>query len=169
MLSLTRRARLALALAGPALLLALSGCSAGGQPGEAGSGEAASEAKLQTWMVDYAACMREQGIDYPEPKPNSGGMMEAFSLDDLGGVELFEAANRVCSEQLGEAPLPEGVTPLTDAEMREQSLEIAACLRKAGADVPDPDSSGALMLPDEISEDAMAACGIGSVGAPAGE
>src|SRR5687768_18346222 len=58
-------------------MMALSGCGgdASGTEGATGDGnDADAAANFEDAMVDYAACMREHGIDMPDPTfENDGG------------------------------------------------------------------------------------------------
>jgi hypothetical protein len=69
------------------------------------------EAAMREQMLEYAECMREQGIDYPDPQFNEGGgvTMSAGAIDM--DMEEFEAANEVCGEALGMGGFSVSVTP----------------------------------------------------------
>lgn len=101
----------------------------------------------------FASCMRDEGVDWPDPTFNADG-----SIDLLGGLgpgggggngagQLFsdqdslEDAFEVCG------PIVEGASFLPDQseflneETQDQLLEFAQCLRDQGLDVDDPDLS----------------------------
>ncbi|MBA2338609.1 MAG: hypothetical protein H0V96_12810 [Acidimicrobiia bacterium] len=55
-------------------------------------------------MLAFAACMRDQGVDFPDPVFEEGGISgPAGPLD--GDWDAFEAARAICEEQTGE-PMP---------------------------------------------------------------
>lgn len=60
----------------------------GGEPVEM------TEAEKQA-MLDYAACMRENGVDMPDPDFESGMMASGRGMAD---DETFEAAAEICNE-----------------------------------------------------------------------
>lgn len=153
-----------LLLALPVAALLLSGCSAKAPEGDAAGtgGDTESAADIQTWSVKYAGCMQDEGIDYPDPVPDSNGMMEALDIDALGGMDVFAAADETCRGKIGDPPPPTGPDgkPLTEEDMRESTLELTKCLREQGVDIEDPAEGGGLTLDETIPEEAMEACGL---------
>jgi hypothetical protein len=126
--------RVSVALAALALALVLAAC--GGEDGEA---EAAATDDRQQAMLAFAECMREQGIDVPDPqegrlrvRPRSGGAPSEAERSE------FEEANKKCREHL------EGVGPPELSEedrvaVQEAMLAFARCMRENGVNVPDPE------------------------------
>jgi hypothetical protein len=57
-----------------------------------------SDVGLEDAMLGYAGCMREQGIDMPDPDLSSG--MIRLGKDAPGEMEEFEAAHEECREIL---------------------------------------------------------------------
>lgn len=147
----------------PLAALLLAGCSTA-QPGpeEASSGSG-SQDDLQSWMVKYAECMQGEGLDYPTPNPDPNGMSEAIDVEAIGGMELFEAADKTCTAKIGAAPAPKGPDgkPMSEEDMMAEALKLTTCLREQGADVPDPTPGGGISLSDDIPEAAFEACGMG--------
>jgi len=99
-------------------------------------------------MLDYAACMRENGVDMEDPtvdengnfqimRPSGGGEGGEFSAADR---DTMRGAREACSQYL------EGITQqfeLPDTtEMQDLMLEYAACMRENGIDMEDPDFTG---------------------------
>jgi hypothetical protein len=120
----------------------------GGQgSGDNGSG-ATSEQERQEAMLEYAQCMREHGIDMPDPV---NGRLDLRSTP--GDEEKMEEAQEACQDILqGTAP------PLDEeeqAEMQEAMLAFARCMREHGVDMPDPQfqDEGFLQLMPEGTED----------------
>ncbi|GAA2842048.1 hypothetical protein FB468_2107 [Leucobacter komagatae] len=159
----------------PVAALLLAGCSSttaepdsGKAGGESSTGTGADD--FQAWHVKYAECMQGEGIDYPTPSADPNAASEALNIDELGGMEVFEAANKVCEAKVGQPPAPTGPDgkPMTEEAMREEMLKTTQCLREHGADVEDPQPGVGLTLTDEISPEALEACGISGVPANAG-
>lgn len=166
--------RLAL-IALPAAALLLAGCSSaaagpdtGKAGGESNTGTGADD--FQAWHVKYAECMQGEGIDYPTPSADPNAASEAINIDELGGMDVFEAANKTCEAKVGQPPAPTGPDgkPITEEAMREQMLKTTQCLREHGADVEDPQPGVGLSITEEISPEALEACGISGVPANAG-
>ncbi|MEU7853832.1 hypothetical protein [Nonomuraea sp. NPDC049141] len=141
--------RILLTTATAALALAATACAA--QPSSTGvaSVKAASAAPTATasptGSVDpqeqgrkFAACMREHGVDMPDPDPDGGGGIQAMSAmkgDKDAIMKALESCRSVAPVRDRKALKPE------DAE---QLRQFAACMRKNGVDMPDPDASGAI-------------------------
>jgi hypothetical protein len=122
----------------------------GGDDGPDGGGEGGRpvDAGFQDAMVEFAECMREHGIDMPDPQVGEGGGV--VIAGPAGGQpgdgssseadrEELEAADEACQPILEEAraSMPEP-DPEQQAEMQEQALEFAECMREHGIDMPDP-------------------------------
>ena len=98
-------------------------------------------------MLDYAACMRDHGMDMPDPQGDPGGgfviEIEAtgdgdVSMGSLGDMlgEEFMAAEESCSGLLG--AMTSERDPEAEAEIMEAMLAHAECMREHGIDMPDP-------------------------------
>lgn len=159
-MKLISRSRVGALLTIPLLIAVLSACSpdTSDQIPNNPPSVSSPEQDFMDWQLDFASCMRGEGIDMPDPK--EGGATQAIQADEL---EAFDAASKVCLEDLGEPPVPGGQQ--TEEEVLESQLELTECLRENGADVEDPKPGQALGLP-EISEEVAQACGL--VGGPSG-
>lgn len=97
-------------------------------------------------LRQFAACMREQGIDMPDPNPASG------KLEIRGGGKGTDTAAGKLDLQEGMRACRRYAPPkLADAGNNPKALErmraLAACLRQHGLDVADPDPArGGLVL-----------------------
>jgi hypothetical protein len=149
---------LALALAAIALFTACSGAAS--TPGVAtlddpsatmspGASPAASK-DPQEAMLAYAQCMRENGVDMPDPQVvDDGDGQMGFSIggpgNDSGGrqpsKDEFEKADSACRHFLANMVQDKG-GPQMSAEDQDKVLAFARCMREHGVDMPDPDFSG---------------------------
>ncbi len=100
--------------------------------------------------LQFADCMRSEGLDWPDPTTQADG-----SIDITGGVigagpdspvdvrsDESRAALDVCGPIVaGASFLPNAGNGL-DTETQDQLLEFSQCLRDNGVDVDDPDFSG---------------------------
>ena len=106
--------------------------------------DSTAEVDQEHAMLDFAACMRENGIEMSDPSVDADGNVKFGSLRSLvaGEVdqEAMEAAREVCIGGL------EGVG-LTFRENKDRTVEqdafltFAICMRDNGFDMPDPDFS----------------------------
>lgn len=127
-------------------LLALSACSsgaedggvasAGGEADQAENGDAVSlDAEAQA--LAFAECMRDEGVDLPDPAPGQDGLNEAFQHEDVQDTdqETIDEARTTCEEFLPQ--YEHGSDPVHEQERQDSALEIAECMREQGFDVSD--------------------------------
>jgi hypothetical protein len=86
-------------------------------------------------MLAYAKCMREHGVDMPDPQPGERGIR----LRAPEGVtsEEMEEAEGACRQHLDEIEPPE-LSEEQQKEFQEAALAHAQCMRDHGIDMPDP-------------------------------
>lgn len=162
--------RTTLTVLGGALLLALAGCAPGQDEGIASAGGTSSAEREAAQVSDeeqareFAECMREHGIDLPDPRPDGNGGFDwgvgaaGIELDD----PAFREALAACRDELPGG----GREFLDDPQVQAQLREFAQCMRDNGMpDFPDPDPEGgfggAFAEMDRDSpgfQQAMAAC-----------
>jgi hypothetical protein len=136
-------------------------------------------------MLDFAECMRNEGIDMPDPEPGGGITMSAGDRAGDNDPDALQQAQETCQPLLEASMANIERDPEREAEMREQMLAFAECMREHGIDMPDPefDENGGVAIqvgsadgdqgPDEDEfEEASEACGQEggaiAIGAPAG-
>jgi len=111
--------------------------------------EPLTEEDRQQAHLDFAACMREHGVDMPDPEfTDDGGVMMRQGASAAPGeapdMEAMEAAHEEC-EYLLEDVINERVAQLDPEEeerMKQQALDFAKCMREHGVDMPDPQFDG---------------------------
>jgi hypothetical protein len=115
-------------------------------------------------MRQFAACMREHGIDLPDPQPG-GGLVHIEGKPGDVDRDAMRAAMEACRSLMPNGGQPPRLSP----EDLEKVRAMAACMREHGVDMPDPDpDSGGMMIPhgenappppdDETLRQAMEAC-----------
>lgn len=95
-------------------------------------------------MLDFAACMREHGIDMPDPQPVDGGgaIVVQYGVGEpgsasAGDIEAFTAAEEACRVHMEAFERPPA-DPERDAELMESMLAYVACMREQGIEMADP-------------------------------
>jgi hypothetical protein len=133
---------IALTLALSAVVLAACGSSGGGGGG--------AEAAREEAALEYAECMREHGVDMPDPKPGQRGMVFGATKSDSTGKSKSSAGinpdDPTTKKALAacESKMPEGqeMSPEQEEKFKEASLAFAECMREHGVNMPDPQFSG---------------------------
>ena len=114
--------------------------------GDEGSAtNASADDDPQETALKWAECMREHGVDVPDPQVDENGRIRVTvqRRRAADGVrdEAFQSATEECGTPFG----GDGPPQLSDAErqeMQETMLAFASCMREHGVDMPDPDFSG---------------------------
>ena len=154
------RVTVAVTLALAALLTACSSSPDSDESGQQGGDQRGEQQTFRDhteWQLAYASCMRDEGIDMPDPDPSGGGMR--VPMDDMAALEQ---ASTTCRAKLGNAPAPDGREPMSDEAMLEHQLRAAQCFREHGFDVDDPAPGRALGIPNDVSQDVLETCVLGT-------
>jgi hypothetical protein len=126
------------ALTACAAALALAAC------GSESPSSASEQDKREEAQLKFARCMREHGVNVPDPKPGPDGGPGLVRVGGPGkggtdgpSPQVFERANAACRKYM-EAVAPK-LSPAQQAELRDQALKFAQCMRRHGVDMPDPE------------------------------
>ena len=101
----------------------------------------------QEAFLAYAQCMRDHGVDMPDPevKDEGGGKFSVgFSAEgapDSINKDKMQAANEACQPLLQNS-IGEGQRPQLSPEDEQKMLDFARCMREHGVDMPDPGEGG---------------------------
>ncbi|HEX7307860.1 hypothetical protein [Lentzea sp.] len=145
-----------------AVLMALTAC---------GSKPAENEQKKDNRadMVKFAQCMRENGIDMPDPQGDGNGITMAIPGGSADDGDKMSNAHNACKQYLPNGGEFKPPSPEEQDKMRQQ----AKCMRDRGYNWPDPKFEGggavgeAIELPDmeddKVKQD-MKDCGLGEGG-----
>lgn len=142
-------------LAAPALALAVllggavtfavasGGGGGGGAADDSSPAPAGDRSPQDDAALAFADCMRDNGIeDFPDPQVDEdGGISIGDSLADQRDTADFRAAEDACEPALDAvAPAPQGprLPPDQVAELQEQWLAVAECVRAQGHEIDDP-------------------------------
>jgi hypothetical protein len=103
---------------------------------------------------EFAQCMREHGIDVPDPEPGHPGV----TIKEPN-PEKVRPAREACKHLLPNGGEPEPMDP----EELDRARERAQCMREHGIDVPDPDPNNpGIRAPEGVDQEklraAMEAC-----------
>ncbi|MEU7927430.1 hypothetical protein [Micromonospora sp. NPDC049107] len=136
-------------LAIPALLvLALAGCgpaddgggvatAGGAKDGVTASATPADDSERQ---LAFARCMRENGVEMPDPE---AGGRPAFRFGENVDPQKVQSAMEKCRDKLPNG----GQGPQLNPEQAEQMRTMAKCMRENGVpNFPDPDADGRIQI-----------------------
>jgi hypothetical protein len=153
-----RDLRLTLAVLGLGLALAACGGSPDGDrvaslSGDGATGTTTGTAKdpdkdPQQAALDFARCMREHGVNMPDPEVDDQGRIRV-RVGAAGGGERpdprkLEAAQKACGGLMGGGDGPGQLDPA----QRDAMVAFARCMREHGIDMPDPTGDGLVLRRD---------------------
>jgi hypothetical protein len=141
---MTRSPLIVAAVAGALALGACGGSDDGGGTGSAKS----QEDKAFEGALKFAKCMREHGIDMPDPKKDANGRIKITAKQDAGsGADnaKMQAAQKDCQKYMkaggGKAP-----SAAEQAKARDAMLAYTRCMREQGVKIRDPEFSNGGLL-----------------------
>jgi hypothetical protein len=153
-----RHLRLALAVLGLELALAACGGSPDGDrvaslSGDGATGTTNGTARTpskdpQQAALDFARCMREHGVNMPDPEVDEQGRIRVRIGGGAPGSgarpdpEKFEAAQKACGGLMGGGDDDRKLDPAD----RDAMVAFARCMREHGIDMPDPTGEGGLVM-----------------------
>jgi hypothetical protein len=136
------RKLLALPVALVAVVLAVSAAGCGGSGDPAAAADSASNKQLEA-ALKWARCMRQHGVDVPDPKVGSNGLVQIGGPGAKGKPERTDLeASRSCEKFMREGGPAEKPSAAQMKEMQEGALKFARCMREHGIDMPDPTFQG---------------------------
>jgi hypothetical protein len=137
MSSMTRYPLILAAVAGA---LALGACGSGND-GKGGAASAGGQDKAFEGALKFSKCMRDHGVDMPDPKRDSNGGIMLTGPPGGGRTKLddpkMKAAQDACQKYMetgGGPPLD----PAQQAKLQDAFVAYAGCMRGKGIDMPDP-------------------------------
>ena len=137
-----RRRVIAAGLVAAALGLGLMACgssSSSTSSAASGSGASSSNARFQA-RVNLAKCFRAHGINVPDPSsgggpPEGGGLFRVLQNYPQAQVQ---AARQACQQYFAQAFPQANLSPAQRAQLQQQLVKFAQCMRSHGINVPDP-------------------------------
>ena len=141
------RAFAALALTG-ALAVGVSACgSSSSASSSAVAGTAVSTSSSRyTARLAYAKCMRNHGVNVPDPSANGGpaggGGGGGGGFRALRDSPNFPKASQACASLRAKAFAFANVSPAQRAQFQQELVKFATCMRRRNIDIPDPSTTG---------------------------
>ena len=135
------------------LLVVLSACSGGAassngvatlnSPDPAASAAPSASVNPQDALIAYARCMREHGIDMPDPQFDETNGKFQVQIGAGGGAKptdkkKIDAAQQACQHFMDGVAFGPGKGGQVDQATQDALLAFAQCMREHGIDFPDP-------------------------------
>ena len=118
--------------------------------GSGGDGGTNEQAEAEEARLEFAECMREHGVDMPDPQPGQQGLVIGGTTTKgpngtkSVGIDPDDPATKkalaACQEEVGE--IGQEPSPQEQEEFKEDALAFAECMREHGVDMPDPQFDG---------------------------
>jgi hypothetical protein len=135
----TIRLHAAALLAACALLATACG---GNEAADGATSGADRESKAREAALKYAQCMREHGVDMPDPQFSDGGGVLQRGPDGDTPREKARDAEQACRKHMEEAEPPK-LSEEQQEEFKQAALAHARCMREHGIEnFPDPTFGG---------------------------
>jgi hypothetical protein len=132
-----------------AAVFAVAGCGGGAKdPGVASLGNTAKNSPPASpsasldpkdAALKYAQCMRQNGIDVPDPKAGGGLTLQA----DGKNQAKLEKAMKACEHLMQDSGIGKAAK---DPKFHDALVKYAACMRAHGVDMPDPNPDGSFQV-----------------------
>lgn len=97
--------------------------------------------------LEFTQCMRDEGVDLPDPTVNADGSIELFEPGAIRNIDANDPDVADAIEECGDLIAGASFLPgagLDQSEIEDRLLGFAECLRDLGLDVDDPDLSRGL-------------------------
>lgn len=150
-----RRRRWLAAAAATAMLTLTAAC---GDDGDSDSDSAENDAaSFKEYQLEFAECMRDHGVNFPDPESDDDKMSKTLKVDDQ---QAFEKASTACEDELGPRPADPDAPDMSTAEMNEIQARFHKCLRDNGVDIPKapPGGGAAPAIPRDTDPKVLEEC-----------
>ncbi|MEV0623744.1 hypothetical protein AB0I81_61235 [Nonomuraea sp. NPDC050404] len=128
---------ISIAIAGTPSAQAAAAAKKQSQP--AGQPQAGATVDPDDALLKVAQCLREQGIDVPDP-----GSPEDKTYKYTGDQATLQKAMKACEKYTSQIP-----NPFDDPKARDAVIQYARCMREQGIDMPDPPAVNQKLDPND--------------------
>jgi hypothetical protein len=115
--------------------LAVAACGADGKKASSNS-PATREAAMRKSLLKFAQCMREHGVDMPDPQFDGGRVQMQMGGKNID-ADKARTAQKACQHFQDEVK-PPAMSEADKQKFRKQALANARCMREHGINMPDP-------------------------------
>jgi hypothetical protein len=115
--------------------LVVAGC--GGDTEKPASAKQGVNAATKKALLQYAQCMRDHGVNMPDPTFSEGGARVTMRQQKGDDPDKIRTAEGACKKYQDQAKPPE-MSADDQKKAKEAALKNAQCMRDHGIDFPDP-------------------------------
>ncbi len=117
--------------------LVVAGCGSDPETSGAPSSNKGMSAADKKALLDFAQCMRDHGVDMPDPQFSGGGAKVTMREDKGADPQKQQDAQKACQKYQDKVK-PPSMSEADQKKMRAAALKNAQCMRDHGIDMPDP-------------------------------
>lgn len=123
-----------------ALGLGVSACGSSSGSSSSTAGAATGTGVQATARLNLAKCFRAHGINVPDPSTGGGpaGGGSLFRVLRSYSQAQVSAARQACQQYIAQAFPRLNLSPAQRAQVQQQLVKFAQCMRSHGVNVPDP-------------------------------
>ncbi len=121
-----------------ALSFGIAACGGDEEEPASAASPKTDEQKMRDAQLKFSQCMRENGVDMPDPSSSGGRQAFRVGPGEDTTPEEFEEANKACRKYMEDVEPPER-SEEQQQEFKEAALANARCMREHGIEnFPDP-------------------------------
>jgi hypothetical protein len=118
--------------------LVVAGCGSDTEtPTSPSSSKQGIDAASKKAMLQFAQCMRDHGVNMPDPTFSEGGARVTMREEKGADPQKQRDAEKACQKYQDQVK-PPPMSEEQEKKMKEAALKNAQCMRDHGIDFPDP-------------------------------
>jgi hypothetical protein len=117
--------------------LVVAGCGADKEDPASSSSNKGMSAADKKALLDFSQCMRDHGVNMPDPTFTDGGARVTMREDKGSDPAKQREAEQACKKYQDKVK-PPSMSEADQKKQREAALKNAQCMRDHGIDFPDP-------------------------------
>lgn len=116
----------------------------GGRAGADGARQT-STGDIESALLEFSKCMREEGIDdFPDLTLSGNPFTQVADAGIDANSDSVQAALETCQPLIEDVVALDDLDPQVEADLRDRILRLVQCMRDRDHDLPDPDFSGGI-------------------------
>jgi len=117
--------------------LVVAGCGADKETPASSSSNKGMSASDKKALLEFAQCMRDHGVDMPDPQFSGGGAKVTMREEKGADPQKAQDAQKACQKYQDKVK-PPSMSEDQQKKAKAAALKNAQCMRDHGIDFPDP-------------------------------